>query len=138
MTQDPLPSWQDTGQQVAARLAELAERLEQPFADITDDEEPRRARALDCLSEARGILTGEWSHRVPDGLIGMGVQQARRIILDAGLAVRLTRQDGVTEGPHGLLGPGTWVVAHTVPRAGDYLSRGAEVVLQLAKRGPHP
>lgn len=61
---------------------------------------------LDCLSEARGLLTGEWSHRVPSGLIGMDVNQARRIVLDAGLTVRLARRDGRTEGPHGLLGAG--------------------------------
>jgi hypothetical protein len=133
MTREPLPSWLQTCGEVAAQISELLARLEQPFADMADDEEPDQVRVVACLTEARSILTHEWTHRVPAGLIGLGVNHARRIVQNAGLTVRLARQGGVPLVRP--LGPGTWVVIHTTPAAGNYMSRGDEVVLVVAERG---
>ena len=87
MTREPLPSWLETCGEAAAQIGELLARLEQPFTDMADDEEPDQVRVVACLTEARAILTHEWTHRVPAGLIGLGVNHARRIVLDAGLTV---------------------------------------------------
>jgi hypothetical protein len=52
MTREPLPSWLETCGEVAAQLGELLTRLEQPFADMADDEEPEQVRVVACLTEA--------------------------------------------------------------------------------------
>jgi DDE_Tnp_1-associated len=117
-------------------LAGQGPGLAEYLASVPDPRDPggvRHTLTSLLLAAVAAVLAGA---RVPSGLIGLDVNHARRIVLDAGLTVRLTRRDGRTAGRHGLLGPGSWVVVHTVPQAGDHLSRGAEVVLQLAERGP--
>jgi hypothetical protein len=100
---------------------------------MADDEEPERARAMECLAEGRAILTQEWTHQVPDDLIGLGVNHARRIVLGAGLTVRLARPGGTPLLRP--LGPGSWDVIETYPAAGSYVNRGGEVMPVLAERG---
>jgi hypothetical protein len=132
--EEPLPTWEAASRAAAEQIGELIARLDQPFPEITGDDEGReQRRALECLAEARGILGGQWTHQVPAGLIGLGVNHARRLVLDAGLTVRLGLQGGAPLTRP--LGPGEWAVINTFPAPGSYVAQDEEIILALAERG---